>query len=368
MSLRDYFTNNILTTESRGLNRWMLDSEDLSNSALYINGRFQGLFPGLSAKKGYGGHPGLIYKLLICAVCYNIKIVGITISARENVFETSEPFIETSTSTNPPSKKTAKPPKPVDLSNPLSYTDKYELMMLIIEKLKRDISRTLTQYVQEERIGEIDGRNATDEINRRISELDIDINPLAGPIRDAAQLSVKLNPDLPKTLIMISGLEKKKEVEVNKYASTFNTIIGSDKPFQDVKFILTSRSSIDTQSGTQIRKLMESSNYGELARYLVNAGFLDPELIQKYGEIIPKFKRGLQRTLSSDDAEYPDKLLREMKTAATEKLDTHELTPDESSTLTAFVASDKRGGKKSRKRKRKSKRKSKKRKSYRLRI
>ena len=106
---------------------------------------------------------------------------------------------------------------------------------------------------------------------------------------------------------MASGLElSKTKGEYNKYEHTFDKLVGSEeeKPFHSIYFILTSRETHDTISGTKIRELILNNEYEQLAQYLLEAGFTTDQLIRDYGSLIPSVKKGLKAQLSQEPDEY----------------------------------------------------------------
>jgi hypothetical protein len=276
--LKDYFLNSIMPPEATSIpgNEWMKQSTQMSNALLYANGRFQGLLPGLSPEDGYGGHPGLIYKLIICALCYGIGCIGISVSGKQD-----------------------------NDKNPLAYEDKLPIILSIIETLKSNVIKNIETYIKHYLTKEI-----KQEIQKRLVVLRIEIRQLTNPFSMVLTFKNEIFGITDgATLIMASGLEGTKTGEKNKYENTFKSLTGQEKPFASVGFILTSRkehiSKSDTMSGTYIRGLISQRKYKEIAMYLLDAGFTSTELLTLYGRLI-KEMRGEQA--SQTDEEYKDEL------------------------------------------------------------
>jgi len=272
-------------------NEWMTQaSSDMTNTLLYANGRFQGLVPGLSPEDGYGGHPGLIYKLIVCALCFGIKYIGISVS------------------------------KTVDnKKSPLTYGQKLPLIDAIIHQLETNVIVEILKYFGEsEQVKKI--------LEQRLAALKIHVEPLTNPF--SMVLAFKnffILPDGAK-LIMATGLETKSDgTEYNKYAKTFDKLVGTGKPFESIGFILTSRKEIesdlrkpDTMSGTYIRRLILEKKYEEFAGYLFDAGFTTDELISLYGELILNIKEGMGVEASQDAQGYTDILQQSIESKKAE--------------------------------------------------
>jgi hypothetical protein len=291
--LREYFINNFMPPDARSIpgNEWMTQaSSDMPNTLLYANGRFQGLVPGLSPEDGYGGHPGLIYKLIVCALCFGINTIGISIS------------------------------KTIDnKKSPLTYEQKLPLIYAIIRKLETDvIDNILESFVQNDEVRTI--------LERRFAALNIHVEPLTNPFSMVLAFKNFFNlPDGSK-LIMATGLETKSDgTEYNKYAKTFDKLVGTGKPFESIGFILTSRKEIesdlrkpDTMSGTYIRRLILEKKYEEFAGYLFDAGFTTDELISLYGVLISNMKKGMGVEASQDAQGYTDILQQSIESKKAE--------------------------------------------------
>lgn len=329
--LRNYFINNFMPPGATLIpgNEWMLTESDMTNTLLYANGRFQGLVPGLSPREGYGGHPGLIYKLIVCALCYGIKYIGISVS------------------------------KSVDnKKSPLTYDEKLPLITQIIKELEKNVvNNILASFGQNEQVKTI--------LEQRLTALNIHVEPLTNPF--SMSLAFKNFFELPdgSKLIMATGLETKSDgTEYNKYAKTFDKLVGEEvigeekKPFSQVGFILTSRETGDTISGTKIRKLILSSNYSELAQFIKNADFTSEEFIQLYAQLIINVKRGTRNELSQEqDNDTDEEILAKYAAVLEENL----------SQVGEKRPRSEGGGSRSKKNKRTKKRKSKSRKSKRTR-
>ena len=271
--LIDYFIKEFMPPGATSIpgNEWMTKvSSDMANTLLYANGRFQGLVPGLSPEDGYGGHPGLIYKLIVCALCFGINKIGISVS------------------------------KSVDnKKNPLTYEQKINLIDAIIKELEKNVvNNILASFLENEQVKKI--------LEQRLVALRIHVEPLTNPfsmVLAFKKFFFNLH-DVPK-LIMATGLETKSDgTEYNKYAKTFDKLVGEqvlgeqEKPFSQVGFILTSRETGDTMSGTIIRDLISSSNYAKLAEFIKNADFTSEEFIQLYAQLIINVKRRTGHELS----------------------------------------------------------------------
>lgn len=357
--LRHYFIDNFMPPGAKSIpgNGWMLTDSDMTNTLLYANGRFQGLVPGLPPEDGYGGHPGLIYKLIVCALCYGIKCIGISVS------------------------------KSVDIKkSPLTYEEKTPLITQIIHKLELDvIDNILDSFGQNEEVKTI--------LEERLNMLNIHVEQLTNPFSMSLAFKNFFNlPDGSK-LIMATGLETKPDgTEYNKYAKTFDKLVGTGKPFESIGFILTSREEIqsdlrkpDTMSGTYIRRLILEKKYEEFAGYLFDAGFTTDELIHLYGELILNIKRGMGVEASQDAQGYSDILLESIGSIESERdnlvqienkiaqqetqeeIDSQRAIDEYDDTNPSPSKKTRTGGSKSKKNKRTKKRNSKRRKSKRTR-
>jgi len=155
-------------------------STQMSNALLYANGRFQGLLPGLTPEDGYGGHPGLIYKLIICALCYGIECIGISVSGKQD-----------------------------NDKNPLAYEDKLPIILSIIQTLKSNVIENINTYIGNDLPEEI-----KQEIQQRIDGLRIEIRQLTNPFSMVLTFKDEIFGIADgATLIMASGLEATKTGE-----------------------------------------------------------------------------------------------------------------------------------------------------------
>ena len=271
--LKDYFMDNILPENSLNIpgNEWLqTQTTPLSNALLYANGRFQGLFPGLPGEKGYGGHPGIIFKLIMTALCFQIPSIGISVSSKTDAEK-----------------------------NPVNLDKKKQVMEQIIANFRR----LLPENIERNTNGEI----PSSIIRTKLENISIHIVPLVNPIATTISLKESFESS-PNILIMTSGLElnNKTGLEYNKYEKTFNSIVGPDqeKPFKEIRFLLTSRLTKDKISGTVIRELVESNEYKQLAKYLFDAGFVDDDSLQLYGNLVANIKTGLSHELSQPEEDY----------------------------------------------------------------
>jgi len=265
-------------------NAWLMSERyPLENSLLYANGRFQGLVPGLSDLEGYGGHPGLIFKLIVFALMLGITHIGISISIK----------VDTTT-------------------NPLPFDQKERLISIIIGHIKSQLPDILLQNA---RASGID----TDSdfmpfLQRKLSELQIHTVPLSNPIKNVTDLidSLFVPPHIDN-LVMVTGLETKKSTneEYNKYAKIFESLITARKVVH-VKFIITSRKGRDNISGTKIRELILDRDYEEIARLLLNADFSADEFLLAYGRHIRNIKEGLEEEPSQEAEGYAETLQSHM--------------------------------------------------------
>ena len=271
--LKDYFMDNILPENSLNIpgNEWLqTQTTPLSNALLYANGRFQGLFPGLPGEKGYGGHPGIIFKLIMTALCFQIPSIGISVSSKTDAEK-----------------------------NPVNFDKKKQVMEQIIANFRR----LLPENIERDTNGEI----SSSIIRTKLENIRIHIVPLVNPIATTISLKESFESS-PNILIMTSGLElnNKTGLEYNKYEKTFNSIVGpeQEKPFKEIRFLLTSRLTKDKISGTVIRELVESNEYKQLAKYLFDAGFVDDDSLQLYGNLVANIKTGLSHQLSQPEEDY----------------------------------------------------------------
>jgi len=276
--LKQFFMESVMTPESRALNEWLRTPDMMPSAMLYANGRFQGLFPGLPAGEGFGGHPGLLYKLLMCALCYGIPFIGISVSGTMD-----------------------------STKNPLSYEQKEEILQDILAQLRIACVPLILSFA--ERVG-YSGITA-EQIEARVSGIRVEFQRLTNPFSMVLQFKDMFETESGThidTLIMASGLEaSKSKGEYNKYGHTFDKLVGpedEDKPFQQIHFLLTSREGKDTISGTKIRELILSGDYEQLGRLALDAGFTTEKLMHDYGDMIPAVKLGLRRQLSQEQEEY----------------------------------------------------------------
>lgn len=273
-------------------NEWLGDKINpviMQNAFLYANGRFNGLVPGMTPEEGFGGHPGLLYKLITCALCYGVSNIGISISGKVD-----------------------------DKTNPLTYEDKVLKIQTIIAQLQANAIPNIMVFLsQNPSLTEL-LPTISSVLESRMADLRIEIRQLINPFSIVLLFKelfedIRRTPGTIRTLIMASGLEMSKTGEYNKYERTFDRIVASEdfkgvidmsKPFDRILFILTSRATGNTISGTEIRDLIVTGNYEQLARYLLCAGFTKDDLILLYGDLIYKVKTGLGYTASQTEEEY----------------------------------------------------------------
>ena len=108
-----YMNPELLTPKE---NEWLSQTTQLDDTMLYANGRFQGLLPGLPDYQGYGGHPGLIFKLMMTAITFGITNIGISVSTKMG-----------------------------DEKNPLSFDQKRNKILQIISEFKHRIPNIIMQ-------------------------------------------------------------------------------------------------------------------------------------------------------------------------------------------------------------------------------
>lgn len=273
-------------------NAWLMSERyPLEHSLLYANGRFQGLVPGLSDLEGYGGHPGLIFKLIVFALMLGITHIGISISIK----------VDTTT-------------------NPLPFEQKERLISIIIGQIKSQLPDILLQNARAAGI-ETDS-DFMPFLQSKISELQIHSVPLSNPIKNVTELidSLFVPPHI-NNLVMVTGLETKKSTneEYNKYAKIFDSLITTRK-VDHVKFIITSRQGRDNISGTKIRELILDRDYEEIARLLLNADFSADEFLLAYGQHIRNVKEGLEEEPSQEAEGYAQTLQTHMMEMAMNSL------------------------------------------------
>ena len=273
-------------------NAWLISEQyPLENSLLYANGRFQGLVPGLSDLEGYGGHPGLIFKLIVFALMLGITHIGISISIK----------VDTTT-------------------NPLPFEQKERLISIIIGQIKSQLPDILLQNARAAGI-ETDS-DFMPFLQSKLSELQIHTMPLSNPIKNVTDLIDSLfDPPHINNLVMVTGLETKKSTneEYNKYAKIFDSLITTGK-VAHVKFIITSRQGHDNISGTKIRELILDREYEEIARLLLNADFSADEFLLAYGQHIRNVKEGLEEEPSQEAEGYAETLQAHMMEMAMNSL------------------------------------------------
>lgn len=273
-------------------NAWLMSERyPLEHSLLYANGRFQGLVPGLSDLEGYGGHPGLIFKLIVFALMLGITHIGISISIK----------VDTTT-------------------NPLPFEQKERLISIIIGQIKSQLPDILLQNARTAGI-ETDS-DFMPFLQSKINELQIHSVPLSNPIKNVTELidSLFVPPHI-NNLVMVTGLETKKSTneEYNKYAKIFDSLITTRK-VDHVKFIITSRQGRDNISGTKIRELILDRDYEEIARLLLNADFSADEFLLAYGQHIRNVKEGLEEEPSQEAEGYAETLQAHMMEMAMNSL------------------------------------------------
>ena len=260
-----------------GLNDWLQEEyiPQMPNAVVFANGRFQGLVPKTDAEHGIGGHPGLIFRLMMVALLLGTNNIAISYSTKED-----------------------------DETNPLSPETKVATIRKLIPNLKKEI----VDLLKSKRFGET-------EVREKLDALDIKLFPLTNLFSTVAAVGKSFPGQ--KSLVMVTGLEKDKQGnDYNKYATTFKTLTG----FTRVDFVLNSRQSESTISGTEIRAAVLNNYYDELGRYLLDAGFTNEAIIKKYGELIHEMKAKLSEP-SQTELEYAETLQSYMILSALEKLD-----------------------------------------------
>ena len=263
-----------------GLNDWLQEEyiPQMPNAVVFANGRFQGLFPKTDAEHGIGGHPGLIFRLMLIALLLGTNNIAISYSTKED-----------------------------DETNPLSSETKKQIFNILIPALKETIITLLTK-----------NRFDPAEVRQKVAALNIQFFPLTNLFSTVGSVGRSF-PGV-KRLVMVTGLEQDRQGnDYNKYETTFKdpTKVG----FTDVDFVLNSRQSQFTISGTKIREAVLNNYYDELGRYLLEANLTSEEAIRAYGNIIYEMKTKLIGQASQTEDEYANTLLDNMILAALEKLD-----------------------------------------------
>ena len=259
------------------LNDWLQkeDVPQMPNAVVFANGRFQGLVPKIDAEHGVGGHPGLIFRLMMVALLLGTDNIAISYSTKED-----------------------------DDKNPLSPESKARMIRTLIPTLKEQIVALLIK----------NEFNPT-EVREKLDALDIKLFPLTNLFSTVAAVGKSFPGQ--KNLVMVTGLEKDKQGnDYNKYATTFKNLSG----FTGVDFVLNSRQSQYTISGTEIREAVLKNYYDELGRYLLDAGFTNEAILKEYGKLIHEMKTKLSEP-SQTELEYAETLQTYMIFAALEKLD-----------------------------------------------
>jgi len=259
------------------INDWLQheDIPQMPNAVVFANGRFQGLFPKTDAEHGIGGHPGLIFRLILVALLLGTNNIAISYSIKED-----------------------------DDTNPLSPETKTLIFNILIPALKKTIITLLTN----------DGFDPA-EVRGKLDALNIKFFPLTILFKTVGSVGRSFQGE--NRLVMVTGLENKQGKDYNKYATTFETL----REFTGVDFVLNSRQSQYTISGSKIREAVLNNYYDELGRYLLEADLTSEEAIRAYGNIIYEMKIKLIGQASQTEDEYGEILLDNMIFAALEKLD-----------------------------------------------
>ena len=259
------------------INDWLQheDIPQMPNAVVFANGRFQGLFPKTDAEHGIGGHPGLIFRLILVALLLGTNNIAISYSIKED-----------------------------DDTNPLSPETKTLIFNILIPALKKTIITLLTN----------DGFDPA-EVRGKLDALNIKFFPLTILFKTVGSVGRSFQGE--NRLVMVTGLENKQGKDYNKYATTFETL----REFTGVDFVLNSRQSKYTHSGSKIREAVLNNYYDELGRYLLEADLTSEEAIRAYGNIIYEMKIKLIGQASQTEDEYGEILLDNMIFAALEKLD-----------------------------------------------
>uniref|UniRef100_A0A6C0F5X2 Uncharacterized protein n=1 Tax=viral metagenome TaxID=1070528 RepID=A0A6C0F5X2_9ZZZZ len=260
------------------INDWLQheDIPQMPNAVVFANGRFQGLFPKTDAEHGIGGHPGLIFRLMMVALLLGTNNIAISYSIKQD-----------------------------DEKNPLDPSSKEGMIRSLIEPMKEEIVALLTSR----------GFGET-EVREKLNALNIKLFPLTNLFSTVAAVGKSFPGQ--KRLVMVTGLEKDKQgKDYNKYATTFKTLSG----FTGVDFVLNSRQSSSTISGTEIREAVLNNYYDELGRYLLEANLTDENIIRNYGNLIYAMKMKIEGQASQTEEGYANTLLDNMILAAFEKLD-----------------------------------------------
>jgi len=192
-----------------------------------------------------------------------------------------------------------------DEKNPLDPSSKEGMIRSLIEPMKEEIVALLTSR----------GFGET-EVREKLNALNIKLFPLTNLFSTVAAVGKSFPGQ--KRLVMVTGLEKDKQgKDYNKYATTFKTLSG----FTGVDFVLNSRQSSSTISGTEIREAVLNNYYDELGRYLLEANLTDENIIRNYGNLIYAMKMKIEGQASQTEEGYANTLLDNMILAAFEKLD-----------------------------------------------
>jgi hypothetical protein len=259
------------------INDWLQEEDvpQMPNAVVFANGRFQGLFPKTDAEHGIGGHPGLIFRLILIALLLGTNNIAISYSIKED-----------------------------DEKNPLAPSIKEDMITSLIKPMKEEIVALLKSR----------GFNP-EEVREKLNALDIKLFPLTNLFSTVAAVGKSFPGQ--KSLVMVTGLEKDKQGnDYNKYATTFKTLTG----FTGVDFVLNSRQSQSTISGTEIREAILNNYYDELGRYLLEANLTDENIIRNYGNLIHAMKVKLSEPSQTEEG-YANTLLDNMIFSAFEKLD-----------------------------------------------